>query len=221
MTDFNVNGIGMTSERTRRRLVSRLKEQGIRDQRVLNAIETAPRHVFVDEAIAHRAYEDTALPIGLGQTISQPYIVAKMTEAIIDQPHLGNVLEVGTGCGYQTFVLAKLFDRIATIERIKTLHQRARDTLQSLKVYNIDYKYGDGYQGWAQHAPYDAIIVTAAVKDIPTDLLAQLKDGGRMVVPVGDQSVQELQLLIRQGHECHMVVLERVRFVPLIGGQLS
>ena len=212
-------GIGMTSARTRDRLVARLKEQGIRDARVLSLIRSTPRHLFVDEALASRAYEDTALPIGLGQTISQPYVVARMTEALIEAKPLEKVLEVGTGCGYQTAILSSLVKRVYTVERLAALSQRARQTLSSINIRNVFYRHADGGWGWTQHAPYDGIIVTAAPEDVPSSLLEQMAEGGRMVIPVGPAGDQQLLLITRQaGGKYERTELDRVSFVPLLGG---
>jgi protein-L-isoaspartate(D-aspartate) O-methyltransferase len=212
-------GIGMTSARTRDRLVARLKEQGIRDAAVLNLIRSTPRHLFVDEALATRAYEDTALPIGLGQTISQPYVVARMTEALTAAGPLDKVLEVGTGCGYQTAILAALVKKVYTVERLSALSQRARETLSRLSIRNVFFRHADGGWGWPQHAPYDGIIVTAAPDEVPKALLEQLAVGGRMVIPVGPGGSQELLRLTRRGPEQYdREVLDRVSFVPLLGG---
>ena len=212
-------GIGMTSARTRDRLVARLKEQGIRDARVLALIRSTPRHLFVDEALASRAYEDTALPIGLGQTISQPYVVARMTEALIAGGPLENVLEVGTGCGYQTAILASLVKRVYTVERIAALSQRARDTLGELKIRNVFFRHTDGGWGWPQHGAYDGIIVTAAPEEVPKPLLQQMTIGGRMVIPVGAGGSQDLLLVTRRDVERYdREVLDKVVFVPLLGG---
>ena len=178
-------GIGMTSARTRDRLVQRLRDQGIRNEAVLEQIRNVPRHLFVDEALASRAYEDTALPIGLGQTISQPYVVARMTEALLDGFEGETVLEVGTGCGYQTAVLAPLVKKIYTIERIPELLRRARQRLRELDIYNVQFKPGDGWNGWPKYGPYDGIIVTAAPDHVPEKLLEQLAPGGRLIIPVG------------------------------------
>ena len=212
-------GIGMTSARTRDRLVARLKEQGIKDARVLNLIRSTPRHLFVDEALASRAYEDTALPIGLGQTISQPYVVARMTEALLAAGPLEKVLEVGTGCGYQTAILAALVKRVYSVERIAALSQRARETLSQLSLRNVFFRHSDGGWGWPQHAPYDGIIVTAAPEEVPKPLLEQLAVGGRMVIPVGPGGSQDLLLVTRRDAERHdQEVLGQVIFVPLLGG---
>lgn len=219
MTVVGVRGIGMTSARTRERLVSRLKEQGIRNPAVLNLIRSAPRHLFVDEALASRAYEDTALPIGLGQTISQPFIVARMTEALLDDGVPQKVLEVGTGCGYQTLILAKLVPQVFTVERIGALQQRARKTLNALKVRNVRFKHADANWGWPQHAPYDGILVTAAPEAVPPALMQQLAVGGRMVIPVGAAHGQDLLLVTRTDAQHYArKLLDRVSFVPLLEG---
>ncbi len=219
MNATGTRGIGMTSARTRERLVVRLREQGIRDAAVLNLIRSAPRHLFVDEALASRAYEDTALPIGFGQTISQPYIVARMTAALLAEGAPEKVLEVGTGCGYQTLILATLVKQVYTVERLASLQQHARQTLSALKIRNVRFRHADGGWGWAQHAPYDGILVTAAPAEVPPALLEQLDVGGRMVIPVGGQSSQELLLIMRRdAAHCTREVLDRVSFVPLVGG---
>ncbi|HET7176219.1 MAG TPA: protein-L-isoaspartate(D-aspartate) O-methyltransferase [Gammaproteobacteria bacterium] len=212
-------GIGMTSARTRDRLVARLKEQGIRDPVVLNLIRSTPRHLFVDEALATRAYEDTALPIGLGQTISQPYVVARMTEALMAAGPLETVLEVGTGCGYQTAILAALAKRVYSAERLGALSQRARQTLAEIGIRNVFFRHADGGWGWPQHAPYDGIMVTAAPEEVPPALKEQLAVGGRMLIPVGPQGRQELLLITRREAERYdREVIEHVSFVPLLGG---
>ena len=217
MIDFR-QGIGMTSARTRDRLVQRLRDQGIRNEDVLEQIRNVPRHLFVDEALASRAYEDTALPIGLGQTISQPYVVARMTEALLDGFEGEKVLEVGTGCGYQTAVLAPLVKKIWTIERIPELLRRAKQRLRELDIYNVQFKPGDGWQGWAKYAPYDGIIVTAAPDTVPEKLLQQLAPGGRLIIPVGPQGVQDLAMITKRDDHFEQVSLGAVTFVPLVKG---
>lgn len=220
MNQITTRGIGMTSARTRERLVARLREQGVRNAQVLNLIRSTPRHLFVDEALASRAYEDTALPIGHGQTISQPYIVARMTEALMADSLPEVVLEVGTGCGYQTAILAALVKQVYTVERIMPLQQRARQTLSGLGVRNVRFRHADGGWGWPNHAPYNGIIVTAAPDEVPAALLEQLAPGGRMVIPVGVQgSAQQLLLITRRDETRYeRQVLEQVSFVPLLGG---
>src|SRR5450631_2732383 len=192
MADSRLSGIGMTSARTRERLVLRLKEQGISDERVLDRIRNVPRHLFMDEALSSRAYEDTALPIGFGQTISQPYIVARMTEALLAAGPVAKVLEIGTGCGYQTAVLASLVQEIFSVERIAPLNARARQTLRELKIRNLHLRLDDGNVGWPARAPFDGIMLTAAPPDVPALLFDQLRVGGRLIAPVGAESRQEL-----------------------------
>src|SRR4029453_8546934 len=193
MVDSRLNGIGMTSARTRERLVQRLKDSGIRNPAVLDRIRSVPRHLFVDEALASRAYEDTELPIGFSQTISQPYIVARMTEALLEGgKKVGKVLEVGTGCGYQTAVLAPLVKKIYSIERIAPLSKRATATLKELGIKNVMLKHGDGFQGWKSQKPFDGILVAAAPLAVPEALFAQLANRGRLIVPVGPEGAQQL-----------------------------
>jgi protein-L-isoaspartate(D-aspartate) O-methyltransferase len=211
-------GIGMTSLRTRERLVERLRAEGVSDERVLAQIRDIPRHFFVDEALATRAYEDTALPIGLNQTISQPYIVARMTELLLAGGPLENVLEIGTGSGYQTAVLSPLVRRVYTVERIETLLKQARQRFHRLRLMNVRTKHADGAAGWAHYAPYDGILVTAAPEGIPLALVEQLKPGGRMVLPIGSRSEQALVRVIRTADGYQRELLERVSFVPLLGG---
>jgi protein-L-isoaspartate(D-aspartate) O-methyltransferase len=218
MADLRLAGIGMTSARTRDRLVQRLREQGISNLSVLERIRNVPRHIFVDEALSSRAYEDTALPIGFGQTISQPYIVARMTEALLEGPPLHNVLEVGTGCGYQTAVLAPLVEKLYTIERIEPLIERARLRLKELELRNVRFRHGDGSTGWKAHAPYDGILVTAAPLTVPELLLQQLSIGGRLIVPVGAEGEQALIRLTRKAERIERQSLGPVSFVPLLGG---
>lgn len=213
------DGIGMTSRRTRDRLVQRLRDEGISDPRVLEAIRTVPRHIFVDEALASRAYEDTALPIGSGQTISQPYVVARMTEALLGGDGLENVLEIGSGCGYQTAVLSILVKRVYSVERIESLLLQARDRLRLLGLHNVRMRHGDGMKGWPEHAPYDGIMVAAAPASVPLALVDQLAEGGRLVIPVGGSGTQDLKLFVKQEGEILEQVLERVAFVPMLSGK--
>lgn len=214
-------GIGMTSQRTRERLIERLYEEGLSNPQVLETIRRTPRHLFVDEALAHRAYEDTALPIGHNQTISQPYMVGRMTELLLAGGPLDKVLEIGTGCGYQTAVLAQLVERVFTVERIQGLQDRAKERLAELKLRNVVYRWGDGWEGWPALAPYDGIMVTAAAHDVPQALLEQLAPGGRLVIPVGAGEVQDLLLIIREENGYSRHVLDSVRFVPLLNGPLA
>ena len=199
-------------------LIKQLQELGIRDERVLSAMANVPRNYFVDEAISHQAWENTALPIGFGQTISQPYIVARMTEQLLEN-NPQSVLEVGTGSGYQTAVLSQLIAHVYSVERIKALQYQARRRLQRLDLHNVSMRHGDGWAGWTSKAPFDAIIVTAAAEKVPDALLAQLADGGRMVIPVGEYK-QELLLIEKYGNKTRTEVLEAVRFVPLVHGEL-
>jgi protein-L-isoaspartate(D-aspartate) O-methyltransferase len=215
-------GIGMTSQRTRNRLIDRLREGGINDDRVLDVLRQTPRHLFMDEAMATRAYEDTALPIGFGQTISQPFIVARMTEVLLQENSMpSKVLEIGTGSGYQTAVLAQLVDQVYSVERISQLLNQARQRLSSLQLHNVQYRMGDGYLGWEKQAPFDAIIVTAAPETVPRQLLQQLVIGGRMVIPVGKPLQQRLLLITRQEDEYVEQALDWVSFVPMVKGQSS
>jgi protein-L-isoaspartate(D-aspartate) O-methyltransferase len=218
MSDTRLSGIGMTSARTRDRLVQRLRDQGITNLAVLDRIRTVPRHIFVDEALASRAYEDTALPIGFGQTISQPYIVARMTEALLEGGPLAKVLEIGTGCGYQTAVLAPMVGRIHTIERIDALQKRARARCAELQLRNVRFRHGDGTRGWRSQAPFDGILVAAAPLTIPEALTEQLGIGGRLIVPVGPEGEQQLLRLTRREQGIERRVLGSVSFVPLLGG---
>jgi protein-L-isoaspartate(D-aspartate) O-methyltransferase len=212
-------GIGMTSQRTRDRLVNRLRAQGIQNVALLNVMSKVPRHLFVDEALASRAYEDTALPIGYGQTISQPLSVAKMTEILLQGLTKKKVLEVGTGSGYQTAVLSQLVERVYSVERIAPLQNQARERFYQLKHNNIRLKYSDGTWGWEEHAPYDGIIVTCAPKVVPDALLQQLAPGGRLVIPVGESGQQSLRVIDRNGSTFEETVLDDVSFVPLLSGQ--
>ena len=219
MSDARHAGIGMTSARTRERLVQRLREQGIKEARVLDRFRNVPRHLFVDEAISSRAYEDTALPIGFGQTISQPFVVARMTEALLGDGELHNVLEIGTGCGYQTAVLSALVTRISTVERLKPLLDRAKLRLKDLGMKNVRFRHADGAIGWKTHAPYDGIIVAAAPHAVPHSLLEQLSpSGGRLVLPVGPEGAQELLRITRRDEHFLREKLGPVSFVPLVGG---
>jgi protein-L-isoaspartate(D-aspartate) O-methyltransferase len=213
-------GIGMTSQRTRERLIERLKAEGIRSARVLDQIRNTPRHLFVDEALASRAYEDTALPIGNNQTISQPYIVARMTEILLEGGPLENVLEVGTGSGYQTAVLAPLVRRVYTVERIEALHVLARSRFRGMGLRNIRTRHVDGGMGWPEYAPFDGIIVTAAPEGIPRALVNQLRPGGRMVLPIGDSKLQALVRVTKTETGYDREVLEQVSFVPMLSGVL-
>ncbi len=211
-------GIGMTSLRTRERLIARLRESGIRNGQVLDVMLNTPRHIFIDEALASRAYDDTSLPIGFGQTISQPYIVARMTEILLETGACDKVLEIGTGSGYQSAVLAQLVDQVLSVERIGALQAKARQRMRDLKLHNVRLKHYDGHMGWKEHAPYDAIIVTAAPNEIPGELLAQMAEGGRLIAPVGIDGKQQLNLVTRasNGYEC--MHIEEVSFVPLLTG---
>lgn len=213
----NKAGIGMTSLRTRDRMITRLREQGIKDEVVLSIMAEIPRHIFVDEALSIRAYEDVSLPIGFGQTISQPYIVARMTELLRNGGQLGKVLEIGTGCGYQTAVLSGVAREVLSLERIRPLVMKARGHLRTLKCTNVKLDHADGSDGLAEFAPFDGIIVTAAASHVPQDLLAQLAVGGRMVIPIGT-STQILTLIENTGKEFQQTKLEAVKFVPLLGG---
>ncbi|MGO9512407.1 MAG: protein-L-isoaspartate(D-aspartate) O-methyltransferase [Steroidobacteraceae bacterium] len=218
MEDPRLSGIGMTSARTRERLVQRLREQGIVDQRVLDRIRNVPRHLFVDEALASRAYEDMALPIGFGQTISQPYVVARMTEALLAAGPAPKVLEIGTGSGYQTAVLAPLVTEIYTIERIASLLARARRSLRELKIRNVRFRHDDGNVGWVARAPFDGILLTAAPHAVPPALLEQLTIGGRLIAPVGPDGRQELIRYTKGEARVHRESLGAVSFVPLLSG---
>ena len=212
-------GSGMTSMRTRERLVSRLREDGITDESVLDAIRSVPRHIFVDEALASRAYEDIALPIGMGQTISQPFIVALMTQVIVASPIPSRVLEIGTGCGYQTAVLASLVSRVYTVERIEVLLTRARQRLRVLGVSNVWFKHGDGSAGWPECEPFDAVLATAAPPRLPGKLVDQLVVGGRLVIPIGDSRRQWLKVFTRTESGVEENTIADVSFVPMVRGK--
>ena len=220
MTPTDLHGSGMTSARTRERMVNRLLEQGITDLSVIDVMRRTPRHIFLDEALAHRAYEDTSLPIGHGQTLSQPYIVARMTEVLLADGPLKRVLEIGTGSGYQTAVLAQLVGQVYSVERIKALQEKARQRLQLLKLHNVRLRHTDGGLGWPDETGFDGIIACAAPLGIPKALIAQLAEGGRLVIPVGGGEVQDLLLITRHGDSHETRVLEQVRFVPMLGGML-
>ena len=220
VNSVKLKGIGMTSQRTRERLVQRLVDQGISNKAVLDVIRTTPRHLFLDEAMAHRAYEDTALPIGHQQTLSQPYIVARMTELLLAGGPLQRVLEIGTGSGYQTAVLAQLVENVFSVERIRPLQFMAKQRLRQLKLYNIQTKHADGIMGWEDKGPYDGIISTAAPETIPEELLRQLAPGGRLVIPVGGEA-QHLQLVTRTSEGFETEIVEAVRFVPLCSGTVK
>ena len=212
-------GSGMTSMRTRERLVSRLRDDGIVDEDVLDAIRDVPRHIFVDEALASRAYEDIALPIGMGQTISQPFIVALMTQATVASPTPSRVLEIGTGCGYQTAVLASLVSRVYTVERIEVLLARARQRLRALDVNNVWFRHGDGNAGWPECEPFDAVLVTAAPLRVPESLVRQLVVGGRLVIPIGDSRRQQLKVFTRTESGVNEDTIGDVSFVPMLRGK--
>jgi protein-L-isoaspartate(D-aspartate) O-methyltransferase len=220
MNPVRRDGIGMTSARTRERLVARLKGEGIRNEAVLERIRVVPRHLFVDEALASRAYENTALPIGFGQTISQPYIVAAMTEALIAGTvgKLTRVLELGTGCGYQTAVLAPFVQHVYSVERIQPLVQRARSMLAELRIANVSLRHADGWHGWRSQAPFQGILVAAAPTLVPPELLEQLDEGGRLVIPIGPSGRQTLLRMTRRGTEFHREELLPVSFVPFVEG---
>ncbi len=200
-------------------LLEQLRQQGIHDEKLLHAIESVPRERFVDEAFQHKAYENTALPIGSGQTISQPYTVARMTELLRLEPS-SRVLEIGTGSGYQTAILAHLVEHVFSVERIKGLQWQAKRRLKQLDLHNVSTRHGDGWQGWPSRGPFDAIIVTAAPPEIPQDLLQQLADGGVLILPVGEEN-QTLQRVTRRGDEFVAENIEAVRFVPLVKGELA
>ena len=201
-------------------LAQRLMLDGIKNAKVLQAIASVPRHEFVGPVLAHKAYENTALPIGDGQTISQPYIVARMTELLMEHGATSKVLEIGTGCGYQTAVLAQLVDKVFSIERIQKLQYQAKMRLKGLDLYNIAMKHGDGWQGWDSKGPFEGIIVTAAPDTVPVKLMEQLADGGVLIIPVGVEN-QVLRVIKRQGDEFNTTDVCPVRFVPLVPGALA
>ncbi len=218
-----LSGIGMTSQRTRDRMMQRLRDQGIRNLAVLDLMRSTPRHIFLDEALAQRAYEDSALPIGYQQTLSQPYIVARMTELLFQNGPRSRILEIGTGSGYQTAILAGMpgVERVFSIERIQPLQEKARERLRLLKIYNVGFRMADGSLGWADQGPFDGILAAAAPHEIPQELIAQLAEGGRLVIPVGDDGEQQLVVVDRLGEEIKRTVIEPVRFVPLLGGTIK
>ncbi len=221
MNSISVEGIGMTSRRTRDRLINRLAEAGIRDQRVLEVMREVPRHLFVDEALSHRAYEDTALPIGYNQTISQPYTVAKMTEVLLNGGQPERILEIGTGSGYQTAVLSCLVRRIFSVERIQPLLDKARSRISQLGMHNVQFRHADGGFGWPEKGPYDGIICAAAPEQIPPELFEQMAPGGRLIIPVGGRR-QELRLVVREAEtEFSQTVLEGAKFVPMLSGSVG
>ena len=220
MTNLMLQGVGMTSQRTRERLIQRLMDQGVSNEQVLDIIRNTPRHIFLDEALSHRAYEDSSLPIGFGQTLSQPYIVARMTELLIGASgRLDKVLEIGTGSGYQTVILAQLVKQLYSVERIKPLQDKARDRIKTLGLRNVLLKHADGGFGWPEQGPYDAILSAAAPRVVPESLKRQLAPGGVLVIPVGGDQ-QELQLIMRDGDTDTFVTrsIEPVKFVPLLSG---
>jgi protein-L-isoaspartate(D-aspartate) O-methyltransferase len=220
VNSLDLAGIGMTSQRTRERLIQRLQEQGIKNPAVLDVIRMTPRHLFVDEALAHRAYEDTALPIGFSQTLSQPYIVARMTEILLSDGPLQRVLEIGTGSGYQTTVLSQLVREVISVERIEPLLKKAKQRFRRLGLDNIAANLSDGSFGCQEFAPYNGIISTAAPQDIPQQLLMQLAPNGLLVIPVGKGSAQDLRVIRRLDDSNHFdeEVIEKVKFVPLLKG---
>jgi len=220
MSRTRLAGIGMTSARTRERLITRLREAGIRNESVLDSMAQLPRHLFIDEALAHRAYEDTALPIGHGQTISQPYTVARMTELLLEGD-VRRVLEIGTGSGYQTAVLCALVEEVYSVERIEPLLKSARRCLQEIGYRNFRLQHADGNAGWPEKAPFDAIVVTAAAPELPSALASQLSVGGRLVIPVGNSERQELLLLRKTAEGLTQERIEAARFVPLLQGALT
>lgn len=225
MRQSNINtrvgsNISGKSGRSGELLAQKLLVEGIKNQQVLKAIASSPRHIFVPEILAHKAYDNTALPIGQGQTISQPYIVAKMSELLLADGVPDSILEIGTGSGYQTSILAQLTPKVFSVERIKSLQWQAKRRLRTMDLHNVSMKHGDGWLGWQSKAPFQAIIVTAAPTEVPSALLEQLADGGRLIIPVGEQS-QVLKLITRHGDEFKEQQIEAVRFVPLVPGALG
>ncbi len=218
MTKPDIRGIGMTSQRARDRLVDQLREMGIRSEIVLELVRSTPRHIFVDEALASRAYDNTALPIGHNQTISQPYIVAKMTETLMEKGIPENVLEIGTGCGYQTAVLARIVPQVYTIERIVALYQRSREKFRMLGLRNVHSRHGDGSRGWPEAAPFGGILAAAAPVGVPDTLRGQLDVGGRLILPVGKSGEQSLVCIERRADGYEEKHLDWVSFVPMLEG---
>lgn len=220
MRSSDLAGIGMTSQRTRERLIQRLEDQGISNHVVLDVIRSTPRHLFVDEALSHRAYEDTALPIGFSQTLSQPYIVARMTEILLSEGPIQRVLEIGTGSGYQTTILSQLVNEVVSVERIEALLKQAKERFRKLRLKNITATLSDGSFGFQERAPYDGIISTAAPNKIPEQLLGQLAPNGLLVIPVGNGTAQDLRVVRRleDSNRFDEQVVEKVKFVPLLGG---
>lgn len=219
MNALHLDGIGMTSLRTRERMIKRLQEQGIKDPQVLEAIKETPRHIFLDEALSHRAYEDSSLPIGHNQTLSQPYIVARMTEILLEAGPLERVLEIGTGSGYQSVVLAQLVSKLYSVERIRPLQEKARKRIKLLGLKNVQLKHADGGFGWPEQGPFDGILSAAAPSSIPQGLLNQLAIGGRLIIPVGDDQ-QSLHLVVRTEEGFDTKVIEPVKFVPMRTGTI-
>ncbi len=211
-----MNGVATTAALN---LARHLQGAGITNAEVLAVVAKTPRELFLDAALGHKAYENTALPIGQGQTISQPYIVARMTELLLES-RPKRVLEIGTGSGYQAAILAQLVDELCTVERIKSLQIQARQRLKRLDLHNVSFKYGDGWKGWANKGPFDAIMVTAAASSVPQALLQQLADGGVLVIPVGEET-QQLMRVVRMGDQFHSQTIEMVKFVPLVNGELA
>jgi protein-L-isoaspartate(D-aspartate) O-methyltransferase len=219
VNNIAIEGIGMTSRRTRDRLIERLIDQGVKSHAVLDVMRSTPRHLFLDEALSHRAYEDVALPIGHNQTISQPYIVARMTELLLNgSERLGRVLEVGTGSGYQSAILGQLAEKVYSVESIRPLQDKARKRMRLLKLYNVQFKHADGGLGWAAQGPFDSILSAAAPREIPQELVDQLADGGRLITPVGDDIRQDLVLVTRKGDEYRSEIIEPAFFVPFLSG---
>lgn len=219
LPDKTFQGIGMTSQRTRDRLIQRLKDQGIDNELVLDVMRRVPRHLFVDEALSHRAYEDTALPIGYGQTISQPYIVALMTQQLLAEGIPNSVLEIGSGCGYQTAVLASIFPQVYSVERIEALHKLAKKRMTELELFNVQLRHTDGNLGWPNpNYQFDRIMITAACTEIPEALTQQLAEGGSMIFPFNDGQDQTLMELSKTSQGLETVALVKVSFVPLLPG---